>query len=470
MIKLLLATASALFFVSLALTITMYVYLSTINLSYLSDVSLTWKKGLITDVQISNSSTCDESQGFFNLIQSYWPGTVNGCNCSSYLKRGACSRGKYGTEKLCQDIPATSSLPYLFWEQKAICGRSINSTYFDLNLIDTGNACPENTTDCGEIDTLKNHLCVTKSDQCPITSLQILKQNATSSNLFKSTSTLLPLNINKTFAFSHSLISGQSFVEFKVDEDIPCIFTDHYHLTTTPYILSAMYDYSQCLGTQINNFQTDTATLELDSMSKLDFYVQNGVENMLSQLPRYEMTDATSLIKLYSKSYTGLSVYCRSFLTNKYSKTELFSILSNTQSNIDDAINKTLAAMIYNCIMISLLFAILIRFYCTYSCSRGKFQMISIDFELACLFVLGMGCLIFNTSASGNLNEIRDDLEILGSEKCGDQILIDVVSSMFNSVNEAAQLGLASGIIGGILLAIPGIAMIFKRKLLNRRI
>ena len=71
------------------------------------------------------------------------------------------------------------------WKGTKIYGKFSSSNYLDLNLTKNPTNCGEGNKMCGILDTIGNHLCILKEEECPINILEFnYEDNFAKKNLF----------------------------------------------------------------------------------------------------------------------------------------------------------------------------------------------------------------------------------------------------------------------------------------------
>lgn len=108
------------------------------------DFQNNWKLSPIVDIKTSDS-TCPE--GYSSLLNTRWPGTDTGCDCTHMLwsvfsskkvYRGYC--GSHRRDDGCVNIWSTSSKSLEFLDSYRICGKREGPSYYKLPM-------PEKTTE-----------------------------------------------------------------------------------------------------------------------------------------------------------------------------------------------------------------------------------------------------------------------------------------------------------------------------------
>lgn len=124
------------------------------------DFQNNWKLSPIVDIKTSTSA-CPE--GYGSLLQSRWPGTDTGCDCthrlislfgSNKVYRGICHDGN-GRGDGCVTVWSKSSKPLEFLGDYRICGKREGPAYYKLPMPEMSGTtvkCPDDYKVCGTGD------------------------------------------------------------------------------------------------------------------------------------------------------------------------------------------------------------------------------------------------------------------------------------------------------------------------------
>lgn len=434
--------------------------LNEINASYLRETGDTWKSGPVISLELRNNvDECANDE--VAVITDIWPGTVKGCDCTGrpgYPRRGACKKGKNGSEKSCRDIDETSPIPLKFWNKSLICAKRLALDYLSLELVSEGSNCPNGYKNCGVVDSLKNHLCVRTSVECPINKIEVFQTKDQINPLIYSKS--IQFENGKFLAYStNGGVSSKVSIDFKIDENTPCIYTDYYNLVNPAYVLSYNIDYSPCFPTK-NGYLYDQTAVILDTESEFEFYSQNHVEDRLNSLPGFTGTDKSYVIKLFQKSYVGLTESCRKLLIENTSSTDVINNIITTSDKVDDSKYKVYATYVYNIVMLSIASLLFVLMICILMCNPDKKMETPV---MGTHFILGLGCIAFNFSSTGVLSKINDHFITLAN--CSDDQTSDIINLMHTNIAYSYSLVRISCLFAILIFLIPGLMMITKRHL-----
>jgi len=234
-------------------------YISYSEAEYFKNIYVNWQLSPIDNLGLNS---CNKS---LNILQEEWPGTINGCNCYFYIRRGLCSR-----RSICMNIYSRSSIPFILWRGNRICAeRGSYKNYLKLNIHSSSINCPPETRSCGIIDSQNNHLCVDKLKNCPVVDLAIYSRGFSDSNIIQSKSNLISNNsleniylgkndsliklstadlvysLNET-KFQANLNNIRIPIQFKISNGQPCENPFYENLNFSLYILDSNYGKQFC--------------------------------------------------------------------------------------------------------------------------------------------------------------------------------------------------------------------------------
>ena len=389
--------------------------------------------------------------GETSLIENEWPGTAEGCSCSSTLfsgsplKRGKCNT-KYGSGYRCY-IPPTPSVPYTSWGGRKLCGTRLNASYLDLTTAINDKQCPPDTRSCGVLDTKFNVLCMNDKLQCPVNKILILEDGEKIPSDFNYD--VIDLDQGKKLIYTRENTKGEIIHEFAISQKEPCIKPEFFNSNVTPYILSNEYDKLGCPSLE-SGAATDPRVTKLDEqpLNKLNF--QNGIEQILSTLPYYQTPPDTESVSLYTREYYGLDQFCK----NQIAEIGQSKFMKNLVL-FDDQVGVTLTlqvvALIFSILtIISVCFWGVMAFVNAESDKLSVFVVPTIVSAVLCLITFILIC-----AAAGKGNALPDDYQILGQENCGDKITDEVVSSFITTYGSFNTTSILNSIVSvGLLLSI----------------
>lgn len=436
----------------LTLSIVSYVKIQNSSYKFIQGIGDNWNQGPIQTI-IPRDGSCQ--MGEVVLIDDYWPGTVQGCDCSTSsnssldkLKRGTCSRdSRRSSTYYCRDIKPVDPIRYTTWEGKTLCGRRINSSYLDLKIAVNDDSCPSGTRSCGVVDTKDNVLCVSQEASCPVNKIVILDSSESVPTDFNYVT--YNLDNGKKLAYTTENTLGEIVHEFKVSQLEPCLDTSYYNYAREPYKLSNAYGKDECPA--LSTGDTTDPRLELvDSDSYNNFNEMNGVLQVLLQLPLYQLPPSSLKINLYSKEYYGLSLSCREEIKN-IGQSLFMKNLVTFEDHIDSSTTMVLVLLII--MIVEVLFCIGVYFFIACMPEHDGLS-ISFYFNL-CLYAVGLLSLIFASLAAHKTNSLPKDYVILTNDGCGDWYTDAIVTEFYNTFGKANNINLANAIIAGIFTVFP---------------
>lgn len=442
-----------------------YFNISNTNSSYIRSLGRLWQRGPILTINPTNKKDCNKDE--IVLIHDDWLGTSEGCDCTNnadngYIRAGECKKQKNANEGKCKSIQSTPELIFQYWGDSLFCGKRMGN-YFDLLLVEKNEQCPLYTKRCGIIDSIGNILCVSTVTECPIN--KIIFNNGNKSEKMENATALISFSTNKTAQYSNMFTDNYVLGDIKVDENIPCLFPSNENLIYQPFQLANVLSkkLNVCASTN-KGFSTDSKTYEIDSMSKKDFYILNGVENNLSQLPSFTGTPSDQIEKIYGKTLTGLTIKCRKRILDKYSPKKFIQLMQYSGDLIDFAIHRTNNAAIMTVIALGImLFCIVIIIGCNFFWDVKNINNRQIPkFYVLIATAVGLSSLIFTGSALYIISKLSGLFNIL-SDKCSDDATNDIISDMISYIDLSKTAILLAFISSAVLFILPGIAVIQKK-------
>lgn len=171
---------------SFAVLLTNLIIVNSSNNSYLKSVGENWLLGPLLYINEAGTACKNDDQ---SLINDYWPGQEEGCDCSSATpdvlsknKMSPMNRGKCKNDStykiFCKDIPPVKEIQFQNWKGNYLCGKRLEKNYLDLNIVSKmGDCTNRGKKACGYIDSYKNILCVEKTEYCPYNFIKAIDKN-----------------------------------------------------------------------------------------------------------------------------------------------------------------------------------------------------------------------------------------------------------------------------------------------------
>ena len=322
----------------------------TLNFNYIemfSTITDNWRLSPIVDLIVTSNKICPDEYAY--MINYNWPGTKDGCDClnkfnltgntdkENKIKQGQCTLTL--KEQGCMTIMNTGTVNVNKWNNYTICIKRSGVDYLGLyKNIYKGN-CPVNFTNCGEIDSLSNLLCVPNNEGCPY-----------DTRLFK---TKLFNNI-KEDSFPMRVL-----IELIVSQGEVCIKNDEMNiLTETVYELFNNKKTIKCithLEYETLVFKYDNRYQKLDSVKTRDYFLQETLIKLYGDLinntgfsRNYFQFDTS----LYTRNFIGWNKNCSFLINNIFS---IKDILSQIEKNSNFYLMFSLVILIYCMLFIMIL-------------------------------------------------------------------------------------------------------------------
>ena len=250
------------------------------------------------------------------LTIGYWPGSYPGVNDTDEIRQGTCEKDYYyyefDDEYYCINlVNATKAKPISIW--KGIEFKSLNNSYYQyLNLLNLSvsstEECPSTLKQCGLLDTMNNKMCIDKDKECPINMLTY-KKTAEPPTEYNYTFKNVSFDDSSYLYYTNEAIDHHILGRFRISDGDICINSEEYNSVSTHYVLD-YYDYNGC-KTEANGTFYDSKYIQLDSMNKYELYKQNGIIDIMKQLPNYPYKEFQSQTSyLYYAPYIGYNKEC----------------------------------------------------------------------------------------------------------------------------------------------------------------
>lgn len=434
-----------------SLLLAAYIKIGSTEYQYIERIGKNWNKGPLFNITTDKYSCKDNSE---NLIEDFWPGTVEGCDCSNSinifsdpLTRGSCSSRSsnrrsssssysYSTY-LCNRVSPTPAVPYSYWGGRAICGLRENQDYLNLTVASEASKCPNETRSCGIIDSLNNVLCVSTSSLCPINKIVFIDQKESLPVDFKYST--IQLETGKIIAFTTMDTSAEIPVEFKLTEGEPCLNPSYTYVQSNQYILSKLYGSGICPETGRENQREDSRYSKVDSDDLFDVYTMNGIEDTLRRLPLYQKTSNLPM-NLFVREYIGLTEECREKINESEEGGEaLIKTLITFESNIGGILGWIIAAFVVGCIGLVV--------QCCVPCvvcgdKSNSLNKLPVPL-LVWYFIYSVLLAIFIFVANHKAKNLPSNYSLLGGN-CSDVFTNDVIAEFQNKFPQGVELALTA--------------------------
>lgn len=402
-------------------------YVDNLETSYLTQLGLNWSLPPIVYIK-PKLNNCDKND--INMLEDYFPGTTEGCECYDYIRVGSCDKGKNSKEKHCKSILETHPIKYTRWGDYLLCGKRANYNYFDITIVDKLTECPSNFINCGYIDTLYNKMCLDKSidQKCPINEI-----------MFNS------IHNNKELELSSNIISyfnektdRHIISSFKIDQDIPCINPKYYNSNSKHFKLSKIDINSPCPDIEGLNYKHELNSELLDEESLNYFYDVNGITQKLNQITdKYKDPNKNDKIKLYSNVYKGINLECKNNILKKYPSYYVF-----LEHLISFNANKTLMSKFIHSsnignivsMIISIVFTL---FYLLINCCENNNKAKLFKYYVSLISVIYLIIICFNVSAFKVLYDMPNDYSLLANSYCTNKEIKIFAKNFQTNINQA---------------------------------
>lgn len=154
----------------------------SIKFDLLNQVLDEFNLGYIEDISIANKTSSKCPENYEEISEDFsWPGNYKGCGCQNKENNFIFNYGSCPSIKNCFPVEETFKVNMNKWRKEIICIKRSKNSYLTYNLTENNNntlPC-SNTThkNCGIIDGNLNHLCLERSQECPINDIQIIKND-----------------------------------------------------------------------------------------------------------------------------------------------------------------------------------------------------------------------------------------------------------------------------------------------------
>ena len=409
-----------------------YIQFSSSDYVYVSSIGRNWSNGPISDVEASGY---DCPSGKSPAIVDFWLGTVSGCSCPALigdgLSRSACSRRSYA----CSNVYQLGAIPYRIWRGSNLCVKR-GPNYLDLKTGKSSNDCGSGYKSCGIADSLNQVLCYPNNVECPYNFVKVLSPSEQVPKDVKYT--VVPLGFNSQegkILFSNENTSGKTLIQFKVDDNTPCLSPDYRNLEIKPYYLEKTWDMNSCQN-EIGGQRYDNSYTKIDSESYNRLYSDNQILGILLSLPQFQnynyLSGATSL---YSKNFIGFNKQCVSKLLGNKPSSLIIQDLVQIEDKIGSVSTVALVGMIFGIIG----FVIIIIFSCIFCCGGGDTEGLKFLSIISVIFI-SIPALIISAILVSKANNIGYDLSLFADPYCTDSITSNAVGSFSSKINSGISM------------------------------
>jgi len=281
---------------------------------FLRDLKENWSNNYMTDIISTDLFVCPSD--YEVLLVNKWPGTKDGCLCSTVVYIGNCKEIGKDSDPKCQDVSGIDSVKWQTWNNKRLCVKRGNTNYFNLQVAQTN--CPANfPKKCGIIDSLNNILCVGQLDNCPINDIKIMDKLA----IFNTNSQYQSFSLtDKKLLYTFHKTDGIIPTIIKISDEIPCINPkfENYYMGQS-YVLDNYFTKETC-SEPLGGLREDMNYQRLDSYPFKMVLRENGIYNLYSKianLPMFPKDRFNHTSSLFSRGYYGMQVSCRNSFSQK---------------------------------------------------------------------------------------------------------------------------------------------------------
>jgi len=402
---------------------------------YVSSIGKNWSNGPISDAEASGY---DCPAGKTPAIDDFWQGTVAGCNCPALigdgLSRGACSRRSF----TCSNVFPIGAIPYRVWKGSNICVKR-GPNYLELKTGKTAADCGSGYKSCGIADTLNQVLCYPNNVECPYNFIKVLSNKEAVPTDRKYTS--MPLgafNPEAKIIFSNENTSGKSVIQFKIDDNTPCLSPDYRNLVIKPYYLEKVWNMNTC-SNDVGGKNEDESYTKIDSESYQKLYSDNQIMGILQSLPKFQSYNyLAGETSLYYKNFIGFNKQCVSKLLGNTPSTQILTGLVQIEALISSVSIYALVGMIFMIIGIVIISIFGTIFLCSSRESSGPIFL----HIISCVFI-SLPAFVISAILVSKSNAISFDLSIIADPFCSDSITSNAVGSFSSKVNSGKTMSVA---------------------------
>jgi len=297
--------------------------------SALSYIALSLAADPILDIRLS---PCPES--YQKLLLGTWPGTTPGCECSNYLRSGACRKtGRGANEGSCTDVSSVDPINLYGWSGSEWC---ISKAKPGSQYKKAAN-CAEGFRKCS------SGICVLETLDCPVTKVEMVGGAI----------------------LTESVAGEPPVIGFAITpNDVPCFSDDHFASgPVTPYAL--INENENGCGKYGSD---DYYSFALDKQKQEELFVENHFPNRVYSLPDYA--------RVYKKTDSVLSYRRRLSVAEKDLCLSLETEILERSSNVTKDLNKFLFGTVIAALAIHGLLLLVVLFVSIEMCAGKPFSKI----------------------------------------------------------------------------------------------
>jgi len=366
--------------------------------SYLTQIPQNWTSSLIFPKE---NQICNNPASAVQIGQ--WPGITNACDCSTdpfslfQVFRRRCKIDLH-EGAFCTNINAVEPISYYKWRNLNFCGstqlKNLNykTLFFDNSnsnffIRSNSNGCTGSSRSCGEIDSVRNVLCVNTAYECPVNFMKFVPVNQ---DLPKDDKNYTKIAADGgTFLISGDFVKQKILVDLKVSDAQPCASPYYSNSNSTTYILEYAYGYDKC-NKKIGDDQYDSRYGLIDNYAFKALTTQNGVWNIISALPKYPADELNKQTGLYARPYIGIATRCLEDLRRSGKADKFYEEIQNLKSDVSYLFGILIAGMVIAIIHSCIVFASNIKSVCGGSgecCDQGSMLLIGLFFFIPAIIL-----------------------------------------------------------------------------------
>ena len=327
----------------LGILIIFYLFPREYSNGYTKDLIDNWRMKPIIGFEPEELDTINSTVYYINqqLGLGNWEGIINSCNClsstnskySNQLIRKKCDKKMLNSG--CINIKKIPPKSYFSW--KGIMLNPILSKntllYLDYLKSYSNYECLIDEIDCGYLDShYELKLCLPKNSLCPINHIFIDQNPIFENTPYKYKN--IKLNNDFYLHYTNEKNNGIILVQLKISELMPCGNPLNENRKEMEYILYAN-DKFRCEDTV-----EDYRYFELDYENKSTLYIENGIKDIIDNLPLYYINDINQ--QMFYRGYIGINKKIKFYSEN-------LDFFENLKHNL--RINNLLRLLLILCII-----------------------------------------------------------------------------------------------------------------------
>jgi len=413
------------------------IYYNTSDYSYLTQISDNWNANLLFPLDNQN---CNPKEKSVKLGE--WAGITYACDCSSdpfslfqiYLRT---CKLEIHEMAACRNIDEVKPIDYYKWRLINFCRSSeMNMNYrsffenknTDYSLRKDKNSCPNNSRSCGEVDSVNNVLCVSNKKNCPINYLKFFVNEGEVPKDGKNYT--IAKGDGGIFAFSGDYTDQNIVIDFKISDGLPCASPYYYSDNSTSYILEYSRGKDSCKK-QIGETNYDERFKLIDSYSFKEITTQNGVWNIISNLPKYPDEKKNKQTSLYYRNYIGIRTKCLEDLRMNQLGEKFYDEMTNMKSDLS-----YLIILINSGCILAIIYSITNIIITSMVLSKEDYTL-KLGCSVIILLLFSIPILILHIIAVSQI-QLDDKKTILGDIECVDKLTYNAGLNYFDKSAKAA--------------------------------